>query len=447
MRREGTDKTAATRGRPGTLGGRGDVVFGHHSTDRTAAAPLDVRLQGVNLGGWLVAGATPSTSPASPDRRTSPASPAGASPTPGSRWTTPCWTGRRAGWPSTGPCMACLGAGLRCVLALRLAPGAGPALFASAEDWGRLVTRWETIARRYAGRPRGPLLRPPRPAGRPGRPAPRGARPPSARCASRQPPRPPPAAPGATGGRAWNALALRLTQAVRARDERHTHRGRSPTRPAPAAFTHLRPTRDPIPSTASTASIPAPLPGRERRRRGAGRTTGGNGRAASGPTPPSPTPGRWTASVGTGPACRPSSSPRWSSAASTRRPVYLGAFGVASGAPRAGQLTWLRTVLSLCRAHGIGWASWTYRGGPFALVGPQGTGLRRAGHPAERGLSHLPSPEMARDLRTGTGGFRSPPVDPHLSLAITAFDEALRLPPSLEHVLPWLEPSPSPTKW
>jgi hypothetical protein len=53
-------------------------------------------------------------------------------------------------------------------------------------------------------------------------------------------------------------------------------------------------------------------------------------------------------------------------------PLYLGAFGVASGAPRAGRLTWLRTVLSLCRAHGIGWASWTYRGGPFALIGPQG---------------------------------------------------------------------------
>jgi hypothetical protein len=53
-------------------------------------------------------------------------------------------------------------------------------------------------------------------------------------------------------------------------------------------------------------------------------------------------------------------------------PLYLGAFGASAAAPRSAQLTWVRSLLGLCRAHGIGWAYWTYRAfgeRPFGLMG------------------------------------------------------------------------------
>ena len=56
-------------------------------------------------------------------------------------------------------------------------------------------------------------------------------------------------------------------------------------------------------------------------------------------------------------------------------PLYVGAFGATSGAPRQSRLTWVRSLLSLCRAKGIGWAYWTYRDAAFGL----------AGGPSERG--------------------------------------------------------------
>jgi hypothetical protein len=262
---------------------------------------------------------------------------------------------RPEGWLALdGALMACFGAGLRCVLALRLDPRRRGTLFASEEAWGHLVTRWETIARRYAGapdflyydlldEPAAPDDLPPEALAALGavRPSPAAAR------------RPP--VPGAAGGRAWNALALRLTQAVRGADARHPIVVESNLAHA-STFTHLRPTRDPL-SLYSFHCFDPPAFTRQS-------------------LPPAGTPLTYPGVVGGERWDRARLEALFQPALEFRRvyqvPLYLGAFGVASGAPRAGQLTWLRTVLSLCRASGIGWASWTYRGGPFALIGPQG---------------------------------------------------------------------------
>jgi hypothetical protein len=64
-------------------------------------------------------------------------------------------------------------------------------------------------------------------------------------------------------------------------------------------------------------------------------------------------------------------------------PVYLGAFGVTAAAPRQAQLTWMRTLLSLCRMHAIGWAYWTYKDERFGLICDAGPyrGLERFQNP------------------------------------------------------------------
>jgi Cellulase (glycosyl hydrolase family 5) len=321
---------------------------------RAPTAPLDVRLQGVNLGGWLIAEATP-------EHLAGFAGPGDFARIASWRFTharlpvDDALLDRPEGWLALdGALMACLGAGLRCVLALRLAPRRRATLFASAEDWGHLVTRWETIARRYAGapafltydlldEPAAPDDLPPEALAALGavRPSPAAAR------------RPP--APGATAGRAWNALALRLTQAVRGADAQHPIVVESNLAHA-GGFTHLRPTRDPLSLYSFHCFDPPAFTRQSLPRAGAPLTYPG---VVDGE--------RWD---------RARLEALFQPALEFRRayqvPLYLGAFGVASGAPRAGQLTWLRTVLSLCRAHGIGWASWTYRGGPFALIGPQG---------------------------------------------------------------------------
>jgi hypothetical protein len=51
-----------------------------------------------------------------------------------------------------------------------------------------------------------------------------------------------------------------------------------------------------------------------------------------------------------------------------RAPLYCGSFGVSAGAPRNGQLTWLRSFLGLCRHNHIGWAYAGYRDARFGLV-------------------------------------------------------------------------------
>jgi hypothetical protein len=323
------------------------------------AGAREARLHGVNLGGWLVAGAPPEhlngfVTAADFERLVNWRFTHVRLPVDDALLDT------ADGWLALDRAlMTCLGAGLSCVLALRLPRERRAAVFGSEAAWGRLVARWEALAGRYADAPGGLLYdlldRPAAPDDLPPEAlAALGAARPSA-AAARRPP-----VPGAGAGRAWNALAARLTQAARSRDGRHTLMVQSNGARA-AAFAHLRPTRDPntiygfrcFAPCAFTMQGADPPP------------AGGAPGAASGPvTYPGTVDGeRWD---------RARLEALFAPVTEFRRvyrvPVYLGAFGVAAGAPRSGRLTWLRSVLSLCRAGGIGWAYWTYRGGPFALL-------------------------------------------------------------------------------
>jgi hypothetical protein len=324
----------------------------------------DVRLHGINLGGWLVAGAPPEHLDG---------------------FVTAADFGRLVNWRLTHvrlpvddalldsaegwlaldrALVACLRAGLSCVLALRLPREQRATVFASEDGWGRLATRWEALAGRYADAPDGLLYdlldRPAAPDDLPPEAlAALGAVRLSAAAARR------PAVAGATAGRAWNALAAQLTRAVRSRDERHTLVVES-NGAAPEAFAQLRPTRDL--NTVYSFHCFAPR---------AFTLQGAQPPPAGGTLPAAAAPLTYPGTV---------DGERWDRARlqalfepvlEFRRvyqaPVYLGAFGVAAGAPRSGRLTWLRSVLSLCRAGGVGWAYWTYRDGPFALL--EGDGL------------------------------------------------------------------------
>lgn len=274
------------------------------------------------------------------------------------------------GWAALdGALVAAVRHGLRCVLALRLDPAAQPALFAAPEAWQGLLERWAGLARRYHDAPEllyydlldyptAPDTLPPETL------AALGAARPSPAAARRS------GAPGATGARAWNALAGKLTDAIRAHDDRHTIVVQS-HRANPEAFRHLRPTRDANTLYSFHCFEPRPF------------TRQGLAEAGDPPR-----------SVAEHPLTYPGTidGERWDRARLQRllepalefrrvyeAPVYVGAFGVAGGAPRAAQLTWLRTVLSLCRTHGLGWAYWTYKGGPFGLAagaGRSGAGVR-----------------------------------------------------------------------
>lgn len=368
-----------------------------------AAGPAtspDARLQGVNLGDWLVAGA----------------------PLPQLRGFIEAgdfarlvsWRFTHVRLPVDAPLLDTLDGwvaldralvtavryGLRCVVALRLPASAHPALFAGPGAWQGLLERWETIAKRYQDAPEllsYDLLDHPM--------APDTLSPETltalgvARVSPTAARRPAP--PGATGARAWNALATKLTHAIRAHDDRHTIVVQSHEASA-VAFAHLRPTRDPNTLYSFHCFDP-----RAFTQQGlAGHNPIERGFVDQGAT------GQDAADRGASPFVSPAhpvtypvtypgtiDGQRWDRARlqellgpalEFRRvyeaPVYVGAFGVAAGAPRAGQLTWLRTVLSLCRAHGLGWAYWTYKGGPFGLAADSrlaGAGIRpeRYGNP------------------------------------------------------------------
>jgi hypothetical protein len=251
-------------------------------------------------------------------------------------------------------------------------------LFVEEARWQRLVRRWETLATRYAGWPGAivyDLLDRPDPPDDLSEATLQalGAARRSFAAARRAP------VPGATAGRAWSALALRLTQAVRTVDRSHgivVQAGRAD----PATFAHLRPTRDAntlyschcFEPRAFTMQAVSPLPLGEAAR------SAGEGSAQLGSPHPSPRP------LGEGAIMYPGTidGERWDRqrlqrwlqpaldfAATYEVPLYLGAFGVSAAAHRQSQLTWLRTVLGLCHVHGIGWAYWTYRAVPDAPFG------------------------------------------------------------------------------
>ena len=265
-----------------------------------------------------------------------------------------------------GAVEACGRYGLGCVLALRVEQAG---LFREEARWRRLVRQWEALAARYAAWPGVvvyDLL---------DRPAPPddlpeelvrglGAARLSFAAARRVP------APGVTAGRAWSGLASTLTQAIRAVDEQHTIVVQA-VHGEPEGFAHLRPTRDGNIVYAFECFEPRAFTG------------------IDAPHPPAPSP-----SLGEGEAARGDSrrltypgiigGERWDRERMERYlapalefgrtyevPLYLCAFGVSAAAPRASLLTWVRSLLGLCRAHGIGWAYWTYRAfgdRPFGLV-------------------------------------------------------------------------------
>lgn len=53
-------------------------------------------------------------------------------------------------------------------------------------------------------------------------------------------------------------------------------------------------------------------------------------------------------------------------------PLYCGEWGVYREAPREPRLRWYRDVRTVFEAHGIGWATWDYKGG-FGIVDSNGT--------------------------------------------------------------------------
>jgi endoglucanase len=335
----------------------------------TSDSSRDAPLQGVNLGAWLVAGATS-------DHLEDFVTPADFARLASWRFTharlpvDDALLETAEGWLTLDRALVtCLGAGLRCVLTLRLDPAAGAGLFATEAGWGHLVARWETIAGRYADAP--PLLyydlldHPAAPDDLPPEALDALGAARLSRVDARRP-----AGPGVTGGRAWSALAFKLTRAIRARDERHTIVVES-NGAAPGAFAHLRPTRDP--NTVYSFHCFEP------------RAFVEQGTLERPPTPgatPLTYPGtiegeRWDRG-----RLQTHFEPALDFGRVYQAPLYLGAFGVASGAPGApdtGRLTWLRTVLSLCRANGVGWAYWTYRDGPFALLDSHGLDYERLG--------------------------------------------------------------------
>jgi hypothetical protein len=372
--------------------------------------PHQARLQGVNLGGWLVAGATASHLTQFVEagdfarlaswRFTHVRLPLDAA-----------LLDEPQGWRALDGVLAtCERYQLRCILALRLPPRARQSLFAEEGQWRALLQRWQDIARRY--RQAQPLLAYDlleRPLAPDDLPAPALAALGAARlspAAARRPAR-----PGATGGRAWNALALKLTAAIRELDERVMLVVQANEGASAAAFAHLRPTRDPHthysfhcfdppaftmqglaagadhglvpdeppgPPPGSSAGALGPVERAERatghgvqqrsERPGMGWTHQGEEVQPAPPAQPLTYPGtiageRWD---------RTRLEQRFAPALEFRRvyevPLYVGALGATVHAPRSSQLTWIRSVLSLCHTHHIGWAYWTYKGGPFGLA-------------------------------------------------------------------------------
>ena len=54
------------------------------------------------------------------------------------------------------------------------------------------------------------------------------------------------------------------------------------------------------------------------------------------------------------------------------RPIYVASFGASCRASRRSQLTWLRSMLTLFKAHDLNWSYWTYKGLGFGLMDPWG---------------------------------------------------------------------------
>lgn len=245
------------------------------------------------------------------------------------------------GWRALDTALTrCLRHGLGVVLALRVT--AHTRLFSSRGAWRGLGERWRQVAERY--RDSGALfdlLDRPQP---PSEIAEEvltemGAPRLSIGAARRQP------APGVLEARAWGALAVRLTEEIREVDDEAELIVQS-VAARPAAFAQLRPTRDGRTRYSFHAFAPESL------------TLRGEGIY----------PGLVDGEQWDRERLAKELEPALVFARTYAAPLYLGAFGVTDAAPRTSRLTWLRSLLSLCRRSGIGWAYWSYRDRHFGLA-------------------------------------------------------------------------------
>ena len=263
--------------------------------------------------------------------------------------------------------------GLGCVLALRVEQDG---LFLEEARWRGLAERWSALAARYAAWP-GVVVYdlldgPAPPDGLPEETLRALGAPRLSFAATRREP-----VPGATAGRAWSGLAATLTQAIRAFDEQHTIVVQA-VGGEPGGFAHLRPTRDgntvygfqcfePRAFTGIDSPHPrCPSPGRA-----PASPTRGEGEQVGGHSDPLTYPGTIAGERWDRERMERYLAPAVEFGRTYEVPLYLCAFGVSAVAPRLSQLTWVRSLVGLCRAHEMGWAYWTYRSfgrQPFGLV-------------------------------------------------------------------------------
>ncbi|HEU5316843.1 MAG TPA: cellulase family glycosylhydrolase [Chloroflexota bacterium] len=308
------------------------------SRDALALGPVK-RLLGVNVDGWLVAGAAPShysrfVSDGDLAKLVSWRLPHVRLPVDGALTAAEGW---RALDDAIG---RCLRQSLTVTLALRLDDHG--ALFASPDGWRATAEWWRAVAARYRDSGvRFDLLDEPQPPASVSEEALSALGSPrlSAAAARRAP------LPGAVEGRAWSALAGRLTAAIRevAPDAPLVVQ---PAGGVPEAFAHLRPTRDARTGYGFHAFSPQALT-----RRGEG-------------TYPGEVAGeRWDRE-----RLRATLEPALAFGRAHEAPVEVVAFGITRAAPRQSRLTWTRSLLSLCRSEGMGWCYWTLRHPEFGLV-------------------------------------------------------------------------------
>ena len=246
----------------------------------------------------------------------------------------------------------CARAGLQCFIALHLGDDTDPAghlsILRREDDRQRLIALWGAVAARYASRPESHVAydlvhRP----------------------------------TGITAA-AWNRTARAITEAIRAVDTRHTLVVSGADGGHPAAFDALRPTRDP--NTLYACHFYEPVLFTHQRLATAAH---GDAYPEAVPYPGSAPPAAAYPEGALGEHLRAEVGRRWDRAALAAaldpvlafqeiydRPIYIASFGASCRASRRSQLTWLRSVLTLFKAHGLSWSYWTYKGLGFGLMDP-----------------------------------------------------------------------------
>ena len=248
----------------------------------------------------------------------------------------------------------CERAGLQCFIALHLSGDTGLAGHLSAlhreDDRQQLTALWREVADRYASRPETHLAydlvhRP----------------------------------TGITAA-SWNRTARAITEAIRAVDTRHTVVVSGADGGRPAGFDSLRPTRDP--NTLYACHFYEPMLFTHQQLATA--EHGDAYREAVHYPGSAPTPAAYPDGAA-GERLRAEVGRHWDRAALAAaldpvlafqeiydRPIYVASFGASCRASRRSQLTWLRSVLTLFKAHGLSWSYWTYKGLGFGLMDPWG---------------------------------------------------------------------------